>query len=369
MNIFEHPSFKRHERISHFYDEETGLKSVIAIHNTNLGPALGGLRMTSGDILGQALRLSRGMTYKSALAKLPLGGGKAVILGDPKVDKTERLLRAFARALFTLEGLYISGEDSGINVDNVEVIANEIEKLSRGTPFEGHPFIVGRKKESGGSGNPAPYTAHGVRAAIKSALQFVYGDDRIEGRVFGIPGLGGSVGRNLARRLLEDGGIVVGTEVVPDNLESVLAELDQWRQKITALKDPDAIFGTKMDVFCPCRTAGEILNEETIPRLLCKIVVGATNNQLADEQNDSFRLHNRHILYVPDYVANAGGLIAVAEEYFSKKEGRPYNSEWVYQHVAGIGNTVMEILERSGDSIPPGITANQIGKERVLSAA
>ncbi len=374
FSVFHHPEFHDHAEVTFHQDPESGLKSIIALHNTSCGVALGGTRMLpytdTEEALRDALRLSRGMTYKAAVANLSLGGGKSVILGDPRTEKTKELLRAQARAVCAHGTTFITAEDSGINKTDISVMANEAERVTKGTSLENFPFFVGRSKREGGSGDPSPYTAQGVLVSIKSSLQMVFGDDKLQGRIFGIQGIGGSVGLELACLILRQGGKVFGTETNPANLKKSLKVLSVFDQFIDASGNrTETIYSAPMDVFMPCALGGT-LNKKTIPKLRCKIIVGCANNQL-QEASDGKTLHDMRITYVPDYIANAGGLINVYREFCARLQKRNYDPDsdgmWVKQHIERIGNTVVEILERSKvESTPPSVIADQIARERII---
>ncbi len=370
MDIFRHPEFKGHEGVFFVSDKKTGLNAIIAIHSTRRGPALGGLRMSECEPLSDALRLSRGMTYKAALADLPLGGGKAVIVGNPDTQKTEGLLRAFARGLYQLGGNYITAEDSGTNVADMEIIADEITSLAKksGDPRTAHQFVVGLEKSKGGSGDPSKYTAVGVYESIKAALPFVYEGGEISDLCFGIQGIGGHVGLYLAVTLLGIGASVIGTETNEARLLHASEVLAPWFERLVILENQNDIYSDpRIEVFCPCAFGG-ILNARTIPVLSCALIVGAANNQLENEIIDSHRIHARNIAYVPDYVANAGGLIAVAEEWTAHRENRPFDVEHVAESVCRIGETVTKILtESDGTHTPPSSVAQKMGDARIRS--
>lgn len=368
MEIFSHPDFDAHECIFFVSEKQAGLKAIIAIHSTRLGPALGGLRMracTPEEALKDVLRLSRGMSFKAAMAKLPLGGGKAIIIGNPETQKTEALLRAFARALFRLGGNYITAEDSGTSVADMEIIADEIDRLAQGTSFKSHQFVVGREKTGSGSGDPSEYTARGVYESIKAAVRFQFKHDNLRSLCFGVQGVGGHVGTHLARLLLEEGVTVIGTEEDLERNTTARERFSGFGGRFTMLPDINEIYGNaEMDIFCPCALGGT-LNDQTIRRLECSMVVGAANNQLAHEVLDAHLLHQRHITYVPDFVANAGGLIGVAEELEAHKENRAFDEARVTEQIQQIGVSVTEVLTRSGEYTPPSFVACQIVRERI----
>lgn len=298
MPVFSHAENFNHEQVVFCRKDEVGLKAIIAVHDTTLGPALGGCRFydyaSEADALRDVLRLSRGMTYKAACAGLNLGGGKAVIIGNPKVEKSEGLFRAFGQFVDSLGGRYITAEDSGTAVTDMDLIRQETT------------HVCGVSKYAGGSGDPSPVTAWGVFHGIRAALDEVYGSPELEGRRVAVQGVG-NVGFNLVRYLHEVGAQAVVTDVDEERLQRCA---DEYGSEIVGL---DAIYDADVDVFAPC-AMGAILNTNTIPRLKGKIVAGGANNQLDDIMIHGKMLQERGILYAPDYVINAGGLINVYAE-------------------------------------------------------
>lgn len=322
MSVFDAHDFDGHEQVTFCYDAASGLKAIIAIHNTNLGPALGGCRFwpyaSDEEALKDVLRLSRGMTYKAALANLELGGGKAVIIGDPKKDKTPEKLRAFGRFVERLGGLYSTAEDVGTTTKDMSIISEETR------------HVLGRETKEGGSGDPSILTALGVFAGIQACVFYKLGKSDLNGIRVGVEGLG-HVGIDLVRRLSEAGATLVVTDINKAVLQQVVHQYGA-----TAV-GPDDIFAAELDVFAPCAMGG-ILNDETIPLLKSKIVAGSANNQLAESYHAE-ALEQRHILYAPDYLINAGGLINVTYE------GPNYDINVVNRHVEGIYYTLLEIFE------------------------
>jgi len=322
MSVFDAHDFDGHEQVTFCYDAASGLKAIIAIHNTNLGPALGGCRYwpytSDEEALKDVLRLSRGMTYKAALANLALGGGKAVIIGDPRVEKTPEKLRAFGRFVERLGGLYSTAEDVGTTPKDMSII------------FEETSHVVGREAKEGGSGDPSIMTALGVFAGIQACVFYKMGKSNLNGVRVGVEGLG-HVGLDLARRLVEAGATLIVTDINKPLVQKVVHQYGAIAVK------PDDIFGADIDVFAPCALGG-VLNNETIPKLKCKIVAGSANNQLAESYHAA-ALEKRRILYAPDYLINAGGLINVTYE------GPDYDIEVVKEHVEGIYYTLLEIFE------------------------
>ena len=297
MGVFEAIGADAHEEVLFGTDPDSGLESIIAIHSTTLGPALGGTRFfpyaDEADALRDVLRLSKAMSYKAAGAGLDLGGGKAVIIGDPARLKSERLLRAYGRLVESLGGRYVTAEDVGTSTSDMETISRETR------------FVTGLAEELGGSGDPSPATARGVLAAMRAVALRLWGSDDLSARTVAIQGVG-KVGTALTERLAKVGARVVATDVSTTALDRV------HREYGAEIVDPDAIFDVACDFFAPCALGGA-LNGRTIPRLHCAAVVGSANNQLADDEDGS-RLAARDILYAPDFIVNAGGIINIAEE-------------------------------------------------------
>jgi leucine dehydrogenase len=343
MELFDQMATMGHERVLVCSNPAVNLKAIIAVHSTVLGPGLGGCRMwpyeSFGEALTDVLRLARGMTYKAAATGLNLGGAKAVILGDSKRDKSEELLRSFGRYVDSLGGLYITAEDVGMRMQDMEVILGETR------------WVTGVSEAHGGSGDPSPVTAYGVHQGIKAAVQWKFRDNGLAGRRVAIQGLG-SVGRYLAENLLAEGASVVGCDVDAEAVE-------KGRALGVEIVDPDDIVRTACDIFSPC-ALGASINPETIPELQCAIVAGGANNQLADEDRDGRALAERGILYAPDFVINAGGLINVYNEL------NGYNRERALMMSRHIYDNVTRIFEvAQKQSIPTHLAANHIAEERI----
>jgi leucine dehydrogenase len=332
-----------YEEIVFFQDRATGLQAIVAIHNTTLGPALGGCRFwpytSARAAIDDVLRLARGMTYKASVAGLNLGGGKSVIIGNPKTHKTEDLLRAFGRFIHTLKGRYIVAEDVGTSTDDMDIIRKETK------------FVVGLEAAHGGSGDPSPVTAYGVLHGMQACTKEVLGTRALGGLTVAIQGAG-HVGYNLARYLEHEGAHIVITDIMKKNAMQVVNEFGARYVK------PDAIYGVACDIFAPCALGG-VLNDRTIRQLKCKIVAGSANNQLkADRHGDM--LQKRGILYAPDYVINSGGLINVADEL------RGYNHSRALQKAARIYNAVVRIIKISKEEgIPPHVAADSLAERRI----
>lgn len=332
-----------HEQVVFCQDKSVGLKAIIAIHNTALGPALGGTRMfnykNEDEALVDVLRLSKGMTYKAAAAGLNLGGGKAVIIGDSKTQKTEGLFRAFGQFVNSLNGRYITAEDVGTSVGDMEQIYMET------------PFVTGIPKDFGGSGDPSPYTAHGVLMGIKAAASEKFGTDSLKGMRIAVQGLG-NVGSNLVKYLVEESAVVT------------IADIDQARVKMhhdkygVAVVSPDQILGVECDIQSPC-AMGAVVNDQTISKFKCKAIAGGANNQLATAKHGD-QLRELGILYAPDYVVNAGGLMNVFVELEGYAPDRAFEkTKKVYENV----KKVFEISKR--DNIGTHLAADRLAEERI----
>lgn len=318
------PEFDNHELVSHFYDKRTGLRGFIAIHNTRLGPATGGTRYwtyrSEVEALRDVLNLSKAMTYKCALAGVPYGGGKGVIMKNARHPKDLMLLSAYARIINLFNGNFYTGEDVGIT-------ESDVAALAKGSKFvNGIPTI---------SGDPAPWAALGVFYAISAGLEAIFGKATIRGWTFAIKGLG-KVGSELSRLIIERGGKIFAADISKAAIRKTLRRFSQIK-----IVNPVEIHKLKVDVFAPCALGGDF-NSKTIHELKCKIVCGGANNQLASSA-DGERLHRQGILYIPDYVANAGGLINVTEEW--NRQG--YSPERVKIKVAAIKKTVKRIVQIS----------------------
>ena len=346
MAVFSLSDFADHEQVVFVSDDKSGLKAIIAVHNSNLGPALGGCRMwpyaSEEEAVRDVLRLSRGMTYKSAMANLKLGGGKSVIIGNPRTHKTPELLAAFARALEQLNGRYIAAEDSGTSVADMKYM----------TQFTQHVAGIHDKPSDAGtrSGDPSPATAYGSFIGIKAAVKERLGRDSLDGLRVAVQGVG-NVGFDLARQLKEAGAQLWVTDIHREALVQAGKELG------ATVVAPDEIFGLDVDVFAPC-ALGAILNDSTIPQLKATIVAGAANNQLAEARH-GLALMKRGILYAPDYVINAGGIIDVYHERIG------FDRSALLKHIEGIHDNLMEVFERAREEErPTGEVADAIAEER-----
>jgi valine dehydrogenase (NAD+) len=340
-----------HEQVVLCQDRASGLKAVIAIHNTALGPALGGTRFypyaSEADAVADALNLARGMSYKNAMAGLDHGGGKAVIIGDPERDKTEELLLAYGRFVASLGGRYVTACDVGTYVADMDVVARECR------------WTTGRSPENGGAGDSSVLTAFGVFQGMRASAQHLWGDPSLRGRTVGIAGVG-KVGHHLVEHLRDEGAEVVITDV---REESVRRILDKHAAGVTAVADTEALIRVEgLDIYAPCALGGA-LNDATVPVLTAKVVCGAANNQL-EHPGVEKDLADRGILYAPDYVVNAGGVIQVADELHG------FDFERCKAKAAKIFDTTLAIFARAKeDGIPPAAAADRIAEQRMHEAA
>jgi valine dehydrogenase (NAD+) len=334
-----------HEQVVFCQDKHTGLRAIIGIYSTACGPALGGTRFypyaTEADAIHDVLELSRGMAYKNALAGLELGGGKAVIWGDPERLKTEALLRAYGRFVQSLGGRYYTACDVGTYVADMDVIARETR------------YVTGRSTEYGGAGDSSELTAWGVFQGMRAAAEHVWGEPTVAGRRIGVSGLG-KVGRWLVPHLLEDGGSVVATDVSRK-------ALDWAREKqpeVTLVPDTTSLITSDIDIYAPCALGGA-LDDDTVPILRARVVAGAANNQLAHPGIEKM-LEDRGILYAPDYLVNAGGVIQVADEI----DG--FNFERAKVRATKIFDTTKQILAlATADGVPPAVAADRLAERRM----
>ncbi|MGH8187453.1 MAG: Leu/Phe/Val dehydrogenase, partial [Steroidobacteraceae bacterium] len=322
----DNPAFDAHERVAFADDAKSGLRAIIALHSTRRGPGAGGARFwqyaSSDEALTDALRLSRGMSYKNAMAALPFGGGKAVVLVDPEQKKSPQLLQALGRFVESLHGRYITAEDVGATVADMEIVATQTSYVS-GLP----------RTAVDADGNPAPKTAFGVHVSIKAAVEFKLGRQQLDGVTVAVQGLGG-VGYALCRLLAAEGAKLRVADVRPEVVQRACGEFG------AVASQPDAILFERVDVLAPC-ALGAVFDSTTIPRLQASIIAGAANNQLATAQ-DGARLHAAGILYAPDYVVNAGGIISVGREYLGGATAESIEAE-----IKKIPQRLRTIFERS----------------------
>lgn len=350
MTVFTHPEFDSHELVAHHHDPATGLRAIIAVHNTRLGKGLGGCRMwayrNEDEALTDVLRLSRGMTYKAAMAGLPQGGGKSVILGDPRRDKTPAMMQAMGRFVHSLGGKYVVAEDSGTSVADIRAMAAV-------TPYVGG-LADEKSVAAGRTGDPSPATAYGVFVGIQACIKAALGREDLKGLHVAIQGTG-NVGYRLARHLHEAGAKLTVTDLHAPAVERCVKDFG------AAVVSMDDIFSVDADVFAPC-ALGAILNDQTIPELKARIVAGAANNQLAAPRHDRVLLE-RGILYAPDYVINAGGIIDI------HYEGPTYDESTVKAHLERIGTTLATVFARSRENArPAGEVADRMAEERFKAA-
>ena len=344
MELFATVEDMGHEQVVFFQHQDSGLKAIVAIHDTTLGPALGGCRMwpyeNEHEALTDVLRLSRGMTYKAAVAGLNLGGGKSVVIGDPKKDKSEAFFRALGRYINSLGGRYITAEDVNTTVEDMEYIFAETDN------------VVGVPEAHGGSGDPSPYTAFGTIRGIEACLERKYGHSDLSKASYAVQGAG-NVGIHIIRRLRDAGAKVF----VCDMSEEKLAQVREWGCETVGLDD---IYDVDADVYVPC-ALGATVNDDTIKRLKCDIVAGSANNQLATEEHGT-ELERRGILYAPDYAINAGGLMNVSIEL------QGYNRERAERQVGGIRQIIENIFQIADrDNIPSWQAADRLAEERIAA--
>ncbi|MDH5396961.1 MAG: leucine dehydrogenase [Cyclobacteriaceae bacterium] len=345
VSIMEEIAKFNHEQVVFCNDNHTGLKAIIAIHNTVLGPGLGGTRMwqyaSDKEALTDALRLSRGMTYKAAVTGLNIGGGKAVIMGDARKDKTEAFLRRFGKFIESLNGKYVTAEDVNMTTRDMEYIAMETN------------HVTGLSKSLGGSGDPSPVTAYGTYVGIKAMCKKVYGSEDLSNRKVAVQGVG-QVGMYLTEYLRKENATVYITDI---NEEKVKKVVESTGAKPVGM---DAIYDLDTDVYAPC-ALGATINDLTIPRLKCKIIAGAANNQLKDEIKHGYDLMDREIVYAPDFVINAGGLINVYLDHLKE-----YNAERAHHMAEKIYDNCLNVVENAEkQGISPQEAAMLLGDKRI----
>lgn len=332
--VFGQMSFDDHEQIVFCNDKDTGLKAIIGIHNTVLGPALGGTRMwkyaNEWEALNDVLRLSRGMTYKSAISGLNLGGGKAVIIADAKADKTPEMITRFGQFVDSLSGKYITAEDVGTTTEDMDRI-NDVTK-----------FVTGISESRGGSGNPSPVTAYGVFMGMKAAAKYQFGSDKLDGKKVLVQGIG-HVGETLVDYLTKEGALVQITDINESRVAEVSKKYD------TQIFTGNDLYSADVDIYAPC-ALGATINDETIHRIKAKVIAGAANNQLANEVIHGQILKDKGIAYAPDFLINAGGIINVYGEIVG------YGKEEAMKRTENIYNTTLEIF---GFAQTQGVTTHQ----------
>lgn len=349
MSVFEHPSFDNHEQVYFVEDKPSGLKAIISVHSTLRGPACGGCRMwayeNSEAALKDVLRLSKGMTYKNAVADLDLGGGKSVILGDARTQKTPELLAAFGRAVDRLKGTYITAEDVGISTDDMKLVSKYT------------PHVAGLTDGPSASGDPSPVTAKGVFLGVGTAARHALGASDLKGVRVAIQGVG-HVGAYLAQYLHDAGAKLVITDIHQDQLKAVAEKTG------ATIVAPEAIYEADVDIFAPC-ALGAILNPGTLGKLKVKAVAGGANNQLATPEI-GHELMQMGILYAPDYVINGGGIINVASELKARATGGSYDPQWVEGKLKRLAETLDEIFTRAkAEGKPPHEVADLVAQSRL----
>jgi leucine dehydrogenase len=331
------------EQIVYFNDPKFGLKAIVAMHSTVLGPAVGGVRMwnypTESEALNDVLRLSKGMTYKAAISGLNWGGGKAVIIGDAKTQKTKALLERYGQFVERLGGHYVTAKDVGINGEDLSIIKTKTR------------YVLGVASERDGSGDPSPATAFGVYCGMKAAAKEAFGSESLKGVRIAIQGLG-AVSQSLLEHLHSEGAILFGADV-----DSLAIEKARTKGPIEIVS-PDSIYDVKCDIFSPC-ALGATINSRTLPRISAKVIAGAANNQLETE-SDGDAIFNRGMIYAPDYAINAGGLINI---YYEGAVQGGYKKDRAYAHIAKIKETISTILERSKSEK---MATNQIADRMVM---
>lgn len=343
-SVFHNMAQNDHQKIVFCQDNATGLKAIIAIHDTTLGPALGGTRMwnykTEAEALQDVLRLSRGMTYKAAITGLNLGGGKAVIIGDSKKDKSEALMRKYGKFIQNLNGEYITAEDVGTSPKDMEYIKMETS------------HVAGIPESLGGLGDPSPVTAFGVYMGMKACAKHMWGNDSLAGKSVAVQGVG-HVGENLVKHLREENAKVYISDLSEERLSYVA-------KKYGAEVVPNnSIYDLNIDIYAPC-ALGATVNTETLNRLKCAIIAGAANNQLADEHVHGHLVMEKGILYAPDFLINAGGLINVYAELSN------YSAKRAMEKTEHIYEVTLEILKKSQEeNIPTFEAANRIAEKRI----
>lgn len=345
MLVFEKIQADNYEQIVYCHDSKLGLKAIIALHNTALGPATGGCRMwnyrSEEEALTDVLRLSKGMTFKNSISNLPLGGGKSIIIGDV-AQKTPELLRRFGEFVETLNGHYITAKDVGIGSSDLKIIKSRTS------------HILGIAGEENSSGDPSPVTAWGVYHGMLACAERAFGAKSLKGLHIALQGLG-AVNYNLLKHLHQEGASLTACDISPEAVDRAKKEFG------VQVVSPEAIYDVTCDIFSP-GALGAVINPRTIPRLKCKVVAGGANNQLATE-TDGEELLKRGILYAPDYAINAGGVINISHE----REG--YSKDRAYAHVAKIYDTIKNIMEISErDHLPTNLVANRIAENRVREA-
>lgn len=341
-----------HEQVLFCNDPDTGLRAIIAVHNTVLGPSLGGTRMwpykNENEALIDVLRLSRGMTFKSAISGLNLGGGKAVIIGDPHKDKSEAMMRRFGQFVESLNGKYITAEDVGITTADIEQVAEETSHVS------------GMPESRGGSGDPSPVTAYGVYMGMKASAKFAFGSDSLEGKRIMVQGAG-HVGYNLVKLISAEGANVMVSDIYEQRLKEVSKDF-----KVEII-DPNQVYDQEMDIYAPC-ALGATLNDDTLSRLRCKVISGAANNQLENETRHAEMIMKKGFVFAPDFLINAGGLINVYSEVMGlDRKGAMSKTQEIYDVTLSIFEESKR-LNRPTNEVAVKMAQDRIDSIRVINA-
>jgi leucine dehydrogenase len=349
VNVFDHVAQMGHEQVVFCHDQKTGLRAIIAVHNTVLGPALGGTRMwayaTEAEAVHDVLRLSRGMTYKNAIAGLNLGGGKAVIIGESRKHKTEALLRLFGKFVENLNGKYITAEDMGMGERDMEILNVETS------------HVTGLPESQGGSGNPSGMTAYGTYMGMKAAAKKAWGTDNLAGKKVSVQGAG-NVATFLVEHLLKENATVYVSDVYEDRLQALTQQ-----HKVNVV-GADEIYDLDVDIYAPC-ALGATVNDSTLNRLRCQIIAGCANNQLADERIHGEECVKRGIIYAPDFLVNSGGVINIATEVMGS-----YNRAWAIAKTEDIYQKTLEVLDIAlSQSRNPQEVAMEIAAKRISDIA
>ncbi len=345
--MFDHPAFDAHEGVHAFHDPDSGLRAMIAVHSTVLGPAAGGCRMWnySGaeEMLTDVLRLSQGMSFKNAMADIPFGGGKAVIWGDRKTDKSEALFESLGRAVDSLNGQYYTAEDVGIDVADMAIVRRKTA------------YVAGLNEGDAASGDPSPLTAEGVFLGLLEVAKRVFDTDDLNGRVVAVQGVG-SVGGHVCDHLARAGARLIITDIDPALLDEVA------RRTGAEIVEPDAIYDAEADIFSP-NALGAVINPKTLPRLRVRAIAGGANNQLIVPEMGEF-LRRQGILYAPDYVINGGGIINVAAEISGA-----YSVDWVREKIRRLVRTLGRVLDEAlAQDAPANLVADRIARARIAAA-
>lgn len=327
-SVFGQVMKSEHEQVVFCYDKASGLKALIAVHNTVLGPAAGGTRMwmykNEADALNDVLRLSRGMTLKNSVAGINLGGGKAVIIGNSRTDKSEALFRSFGKYVNSLSGKYITAEDVGIGPADMEYVSMETD------------YVSGLPESMGGGGDPSPVTAYGVYLGMKASAKKAYGSDSLAGKKISVQGVG-HVGAYLVEQLTKENAEVFIADINEDNLKQVSEKFG------ATVVGKDEIYDLDVDIYAPC-ALGATVNDDTLGRLKCDIIAGAANNQLKDENIHADACKQKNIIYAPDFLINSGGIINVYYEIIKN-----YNRDRAFAHTEKIYDTTAELLKKADE--------------------